>query len=53
MEAVQDRVRTGRTPADLKQAILDNLYYVQSRIPATGHHERLVHGCSLSPFAIA
>jgi len=34
MESVQDRVRTGVTPADLKQAILDNLYYVQSRIPA-------------------
>ena len=34
MEAVQDHVRTGMTPADLKQAILDNLYYVQSRIPA-------------------
>ncbi len=34
MESVQDRARTGMTPADLKQAILDNLYYVQSRIPA-------------------
>src|SRR5271169_5844009 len=33
MEAVQDRVRTGRTSAELKQAILDNLYYVQGRIP--------------------
>ena len=34
MENVQDRVRTGRSAAELKQAILDNLYYVQSRIPA-------------------
>ena len=34
MGAVQDSVRTGMTSADLKQAILDNLYYVQSRIPA-------------------
>jgi glycogen phosphorylase len=33
MQAVIDRVRTGRTPAELKQAILDNLYYVQCRIP--------------------
>src|SRR5271165_3088526 len=33
MEAVQDNVRTGRTPAELKQAILDNLYYVQTRVP--------------------
>jgi len=33
MEAVQDRVRTGRTTAELKQAILDNLYYIQTRIP--------------------
>ena len=33
MEAVQDRVRVGRTPAELRQAILDNLYYVQARIP--------------------
>ena len=33
METVDDRVRTGRTPAELKQAILDNLYYVQARIP--------------------
>ncbi len=28
-----DHVRTGKTPAELKQAILDNLYYVQTRIP--------------------
>jgi starch phosphorylase len=33
MPAIQDRVRTGRTPAELKQAILDNLYYIQTRIP--------------------
>src|SRR5271165_4629377 len=33
MEAVQDQVRTGRSPAELKQAILDNLYYVQTRVP--------------------
>jgi starch phosphorylase len=33
METVSDRVRTGRTPAELKQAILDNLYYAQGRIP--------------------
>jgi starch phosphorylase len=30
---MQDRVRVGRTPAELKQAILDNLYFVQGRIP--------------------
>jgi len=34
MEAVQDQVRTGRSTAEIKQAILDNLYYVQTRIPA-------------------
>ena len=33
MGTVVDRVRTGRTPAELKQAILDNLYYQQGRIP--------------------
>src|SRR5271166_1905848 len=33
MQTVIDRVRTGRTPAELKQAILDNLYYAQGRIP--------------------
>ena len=33
MQAVTDRVRVGRTSAELKQAILDNLYYVQGRIP--------------------
>ncbi|HEY4932440.1 MAG TPA: glycogen/starch/alpha-glucan phosphorylase [Terriglobales bacterium] len=33
MQALQDVVRTGTTPADLKQAILDNLYYAQGRIP--------------------
>ena len=33
METVSDRVRTGRTKAELKQAILDNLYYAQGRIP--------------------
>jgi hypothetical protein len=33
METVTDRVRTGRTPAELRQAILDNPYYVQGRIP--------------------
>jgi starch phosphorylase len=34
MDTVHDRVRTGKTPAELKQAILDNLYYLQGRIPA-------------------
>ncbi len=34
MEAIEDRVPTGNNPAELKQAILDNLYYVQGRIPA-------------------
>ena len=33
MQALQDRVRVGRTSAELKQAILDNLYYVQGRVP--------------------
>jgi starch phosphorylase len=33
MEPVIDRVRIGRSPADLKQAILGNLYFVQTRIP--------------------
>jgi starch phosphorylase len=33
MQVAQDRVRTGRTPAELKQAILDNLYFIQGRIP--------------------
>src|SRR5215472_15874681 len=33
MEAVQESVRTGRSAAEIKQAILDNLYYVQCRIP--------------------
>jgi starch phosphorylase len=34
MEAVQESVRTGRAVAEIKQAILDNLYYIQCRIPA-------------------
>jgi starch phosphorylase len=33
MPAGRDQVRVGRTPVELKQAILDNLYYAQSRIP--------------------
>jgi starch phosphorylase len=33
MEAVPDHVRTGRSVVELRQAILDNLYYVQTRIP--------------------
>ena len=33
MGVVHDRIRTGTSTADLKQAILDNLYYVQGRIP--------------------
>jgi glycogen phosphorylase len=33
MEAVPDHVRTGHSAAELRQAILDNLYYVQTRIP--------------------
>jgi len=39
MQAVEDRVRIGNTVADLKQAILDNLYYAQARVPdlATKH----------------
>jgi glycogen phosphorylase len=34
MGTVNDRVRTGKTPAELKQAILDNRYYLQGRISA-------------------
>ncbi len=34
MPATADPIRTGTTVADLKQAILDNLYYAQGRIPA-------------------
>src|SRR5215831_17616273 len=34
MEALRDQVRTGRSTAELKQAILDNLYYVQTHVPA-------------------
>lgn len=30
----QDTIRTGVTVADLKQAFLDNLYYVQAKFPA-------------------
>jgi len=33
MSAILDQARTGDTTADLKQAILDNLYYIQGRIP--------------------
>ena len=34
MPASLDEARTGNSTADLKQAILDNLYYIQGRIPA-------------------
>jgi starch phosphorylase len=34
MPAILDEARTGNSIADLKQAILDNLYYIQGRIPA-------------------
>ncbi len=30
---MQNSVRVGKTPSELKQAILDNLYFVQGRIP--------------------
>ncbi len=33
MEVIHDQIRTGTSTADLKQAILDNLYYVQGRVP--------------------
>ena len=33
MPASRDQVRTGHSAADLKQAILDNLYYIQGRMP--------------------
>ncbi len=33
MPAVAEHVRTGNSVADLKQAILDNLYYAQARVP--------------------
>ena len=38
MESTRDQVRTGTTTADLKQAILDNLYYIQGRIPELATH---------------
>ena len=31
--ASESRIRVGKTPAELRQAILDNLYFVQARIP--------------------
>src|SRR5271166_3323949 len=34
MPASLDEARTGNTVADLTQAILDNLYYIEGRIPA-------------------
>src|SRR5208283_117678 len=34
MPASLDEARTGNSIADLKQAILDNLYYIEGRIPA-------------------
>ena len=34
MPAILDEARTGNSVADLKQAILDNLYYIQGRVPA-------------------
>ncbi len=34
MPASLDEARTGNSTADLKQAILDNLYYIEGRIPA-------------------
>jgi len=33
MPAILDEARVGNTTADLKQAILDNLYFIQGRIP--------------------
>src|SRR5271165_2039861 len=33
MPGILDEARTGNSVADLKQAILDNLYYIQGRIP--------------------
>ena len=33
MDTIAEGVRTGRTSAELKQAILDNLYFLQGRIP--------------------
>lgn len=33
MPTVRDNVHIGRTTADLKQTILDSLYYIQTRIP--------------------
>src|SRR5271157_4154523 len=33
MEDTRDQIRTGTSTADLKQAILDNLYYVQGLVP--------------------
>ena len=34
MPAILDQTRTGSSATDLQQAILDNLYYIQGRIPA-------------------
>jgi len=33
MPAVLDEARTGNSVADLKQGILDNLYYIEGRVP--------------------
>jgi glycogen phosphorylase len=34
MPAILDEARTGNSVADLKQGVLDDLYYIQGRIPA-------------------
>jgi len=38
MAATEKDVRTGSSVADLKQAILDNLYYAQGRVPDLATH---------------
>ncbi len=42
-----DDIRTGTSSGTLRQAILDNLYYVQATHPGACHAERLVYGGGL------
>ena len=47
MPSSLDAARTGNSTADLKQAILDNLYFIQGPSTRTGNAARLVHGVKL------
>ena len=48
----RDTIRTGTSAEAIAEALIDNLHYLQAKLPAARHAQRLVHGAGATPSGI-